>query len=260
MTELAARYLSKPQPWMSNTRLTYLHPPVLCSDCSEKMSVKVCCISSFGFSALSIVNKQNGPTKHVALVGVTGVGKSTIVNVLTGSNRANVTNDVTPCTVRPDRYDIEEEGINYTLWDTRGLNEATEQEATGPIARFLRLLRVVPDADHDLRKFLRGKNPKIHLIVFCIEAKKIRVDAQWKNYDKIYAKFCKRRIKVAVVVTRLDWNIRNTDWKATCEGMAREVVGESLDARLVEAVPTFERLEDTRDCRSKILRLVSNFS
>ena len=216
--------------------------------------------SSFRFSDLSIVNKQNGSTKHVALVGVTGVGKSTIVNVLAGSNRANVTNDATPCTARPGRYDIEEEGVSYTLWDTRGLNEATEQEATGPIVRFLRLLRVVPDADHELRKFLRGKNPKIHLILFCIEAEKIRVEAQWKNYDKIYVKFCKRKIKVAVVVTRMDWNTRDTDWKGTCEGMAREVVGESLDARLVEAVPTFERLEDTTDCRSKILRLVSNFS
>jgi len=206
------------------------------------------------------MSAQNGPSKHIALVGVTGVGKSTIVNVLTGSNRASVTNDVKPCTARPDRYGIQEEGVNYTLWDTRGLNEATEQEAMGPITRFLRLLRVVPDADHELRKFLRGKNPRINLILFCIEAEKIRVDAQWKNYDKIYVKFCKRKIKVAVVVTRMDWNTRNTDWKGTCEGMARDVVGESLDARLVEAVPTFEKLEDTGDCRSKILRLVSNFS
>lgn len=209
---------------------------------------------------LSVVDAQGGPTKHIALVGMTGVGKSTLVNVLSGSIRANVTNDAEPCTTRPDRYDIEEEGVKYILWDTRGLNEATEQEATGPIARFLRLLRVIPDADHELRRFLRGKNPKISLILFCIEAEKIRVDAQWKNYDKIYVKFCKRKINVGVVVTRMDRHTRNTDWKGTCEGMAREVVGESLDARLVAAVPTFERVEETGDCRRRILRLFSNFS
>ncbi|KAH0833071.1 hypothetical protein J3R83DRAFT_12062 [Lanmaoa asiatica] len=191
---------------------------------------------------------------------MTGVGKSTLVNVLSGSNRAQVTNDVTPCTAQPDRYDIEEEGVRYTLWDTRGLNEAWEQEARGPLVRFLKLLRVLPDADHELRNFLRGKDPKITLILFCIEAEKIRVDAQWKNYAKIYVKFCKRKIKVAVMVTRMDWNTWDTDWRRTCEDMAMEVVGEVPDARLVEAVPTFERLEDTRDCRSKILRLVSNFS
>lgn len=224
------------------------------------MSPKVCCVLPFRFFILSIVNKQNGPTKHVALVGVTGVGKSTLVNVLSDSNRAQVTNDVKPCTARPDRYDIVQEGVKYCLWDTRGLNEAWEQEATGPIARFLRLLRVLPDADQELRKFLRGKDPKINLILFCIEAEKIQVDAQWKNYNKIYVKFCRRKIKVAVVVTRMDQSTRNMDWRRTCEGMARDVVGEIPDARMLEAVPTFERLEDARDSRSKILRLISNFS
>ncbi|KAF8554584.1 hypothetical protein OG21DRAFT_1439953 [Imleria badia] len=206
------------------------------------------------------MSAKNVP-KHVAIVGLTGVGKSTLVNVLTGSNHANVTNDVKPCTAQAVRYDIELEGVRYTLWDTRGLNEASEQGATGPIARFLSFLRGTPDADQELRKFLRGKNPKISLILFCIEAEKIRVDAQWKHYDKIYVKFCKRRTKVAVVVTRMDGNTkRTTEWRTTCEDMAKEVVGESLDARLFEAVPAFERVDDTGDCRSKIFRLISNFS
>ncbi|KAF8121738.1 hypothetical protein EV363DRAFT_1437064 [Boletus edulis] len=167
-----------------------------------------------------------------------------------------------PCTAQPDCYDIEKEGVRYTLWDTRGLNEASQQGGASPIARFFRFLRAVPEADRELQRFLRGKNPRISLILFCIEAEKIQVDAQWKNYDKIYVKFCKRKIKVAVVVTRMDSNTRNTDWRGTCEGMAREVVGESLDARLIEAVPGFdsERSEDIGDCRSRLLRLIANFS
>lgn len=224
------------------------------------MSAKVRCVVSFRFFVLSIVNEQNRSAKHIAIVGLTGVGKSTLVNVLTGSNRANVTNDAKPCTAQPDRYDVEMEGTRYTLWDTRGLNEASEQGAMGPVAWFRSLLRNTPDADRKLREFLRGKNPKISLILFCIEAEKIRVDAQWKNYDKIYTKFCKRKAKVAVVVTRMDGNTKKTDWRATCEGMVKEVVGESLDGRLVEALPAFERVEDTGDCRSKIFRLISNFS
>lgn len=182
------------------------------------------------------------------------------MNVLSGSNCANVSNDAGPCTAQPVRYDIEQEGVKFSLWDTRGLNEALEEEATGPITRFLRLLRVLPDADRELRKFLRGNNPKINLILFCIGAEKIQVDAQWKNYDKIRVKFCRGKIKVAVVVTQMDWNTRNTDWRGACGSMAGDVVGEVLDARLVEAVPMFGRLEETRDCKSRILRIISNFS
>lgn len=230
--------------------------------CSTRQCHQRCvAFFSVGFFTPSIVNKQNRPTKHVALVGVTGVGKSTLVNVLTGSNRAKVTNDAKPCTDQPDRYDTEQEGVGYSLWDTRGFNEAWEREAAGPITRFLKLLRVLPDADQELRRFLRGKDPKITLILFCIEAEKIGIDVQWKNYDKIYAKFCRRKIKVAVVVTRMDIrDTRNTNWRRTCESMAKDVVGEVPDARMVEVVPAFERLEDTRDCRNKILRLISDFS
>lgn len=69
-----------------------------------------------------------------------------------------------------------------------------------------------------------------------------------------------KKIKVGVVVTRMDLNTRDTDWRKTCDGMIREVVGEFPDARLVEVVPTFERLEETTECNRKIWRLISNFS
>lgn len=144
------------------------------------------------YSNLTIVNKQDGPTKHVALVGMTKAGKNTLVIVLNGLILAPVTNDVKPRTARPEHCDIKE-GVKYSPWDMKSLNEAQEQDTMGPISRLLKYLRGIPDVDRELRDFLRGKRPKIDFILFYIEAEKIRVPAHWKNYAKIYAKFCRKK-------------------------------------------------------------------
>lgn len=60
-----------------------------------------------------------------------------------------------------------------------------------------------------------AENPKADFILFWIETEKVQVVAQWKNHDKI---FCKRKARV-VVVTWMDLNTRNTDWRETCHGI-----------------------------------------
>lgn len=205
--------------------------------------------------------KQNQRTIHVALVGITGVGKSTLVNMLLGKEKAEVNNNVRPCTARATQYDVVEGSTRYCIWDTRGLNEASEQ--TGVSTRFLKFARIVPDADRESKKLLRGSDPRVDLVLLCIDAKKIKVKDHWKIYNKIFADFCDRKLKVGVVVMQIgERDLRDSEWKRTCAATAEGVVGreEFPDAGLMEAVPRFEALDDPRvkECKSRILRLISN--
>ena len=116
---------------------------------------------------------------HVALVGMTGVGKSTLVNVLKGEEVAKADNNVKPCTTQAMKYELVERGIEYRIWDTRGLNEASE----GALVRLGKFCRILPDADRELKKLLRGNDPRFNLVLLCIDAKKIRVNVHWKVYN-----------------------------------------------------------------------------
>ncbi|KAG9315023.1 P-loop containing nucleoside triphosphate hydrolase protein [Chiua virens] len=193
---------------------------------------------------------------HVALVGKTGVGKSTLVNVLKGEQVAEVNNNVRPCTTQPMSYEVVEGDARYCIWDTRGLEEASEQSG---ISRMLKLARMVPDAERGLKNFLCGDNPRIDLVLLCIDAKKIRVNIHWKIYNKIYTDLCEKRLRVAIVVTHMcerDFG----GWKTTCEVAARGVVDEFPTASLMEAVPMFEGPGDPRveECKRRIMGLISS--
>lgn len=176
------------------------------------------------------------------------------MNVLKGKEIAEVNNGMEPCITKTTQYEVVEGDTRYCIWDTRGLNEAWWHTAisTPP--------RIIPDSDGEVKRLLRGSDPRIDLVLFCIDAKKIGVEGHWKIYDKVYSDFCERKLKVALVVTRMaESSIRRHAWKRTCQVMAEEV-GTSLDKELMEAVPKFEDLNDPRveECKSRILRLISN--
>ncbi|KAF8554582.1 hypothetical protein OG21DRAFT_1508705 [Imleria badia] len=115
-------------------------------------------------------NQPNQPTLHVAVVGNTGVGKSTLVNVLKGKEIAKVDNNVIPCTARTTPYEMEVGRTKYCIWDTRGLNEGSEKAAF--FVRWLRRTGILPDADRELKRFLRGRNPSIDLVLLLISVKR----------------------------------------------------------------------------------------
>lgn len=198
-------------------------------------------------------------TRHIALVGITGVGKSTLVNVLQGNEVAEVNNNVRPCTTRAMKYELVEGGTRYCIWDTRGLSEASEPEAIQK--RMLKFCRIIPDAERELKNLLLGGNPRFNLVLLCVDAKKIRVPVHWKLYNLIYAEFCKRRLKVAVVVTQLgEPDPRGSEWKRICENAAKGVVEQFPDRTLMEAVPKFEELDEPEvtECKKRILTLITN--
>ncbi|KIK91380.1 hypothetical protein PAXRUDRAFT_830900 [Paxillus rubicundulus Ve08.2h10] len=191
---------------------------------------------------------MSGLSINVALVGMTGVGKSTLVNILKGSEVAEVNNDSKPCTLGATCYEVVESGTTYHIWDTRGLNEASWR-------RFNWFPWVSLDANAQLKNLLSGGqkgSPEIDLVLLCVGGEKIGIQAHWEAYTKIPTS-----IKVAVVVTRMG-DIGSSQWRQTCKDTAK-LKGIELDTNVMEGVPKFRDLQEqkARDCRDKILALIS---
>ncbi|KIJ18959.1 hypothetical protein PAXINDRAFT_166876 [Paxillus involutus ATCC 200175] len=186
-----------------------------------------------------------GSSINVALVGMTGVGKSTLINILKGSEVAEANNDVKPCTLKATCYEVgDSETGTYHIWDTRGLNEASSKRPG-------LLSWVFNDANAQLKNVLSDKN--INVVLLCIEWEKIGIAAHREVHTKIPTD-----IKVAVVVTRMGKELEDIEWKETCKGTAgpKQVV---FDTNLMEGVPTFKNLQEQKMkvCRGKILALIS---
>ncbi|KAF8844616.1 hypothetical protein BDN67DRAFT_977911 [Paxillus ammoniavirescens] len=191
-----------------------------------------------------------GSCINVALVGITGVGKSTLVNILKGSEVARANNDTNPCTLEATPYEVVDSGTTYRIWDTRGLNEASWKV-------FSWLPWVSNDANAQLKNLLRGNNStKIDVVLLCIERAKIQIASHWGVHTEIPT-----NIKVAVVVTRMGiGDIGSSEWKGTCKDAANRK-GVVLNTNLVEGVPMFTgrdfQEQKIKDCRGKILALIS---
>jgi len=195
-------------------------------------------------------------TIHVALIGVTGVGKSSIVNVLTGKAIAQVDNGVKPCTTKAKGYEVVKADTTYCIWDTRGLNEGKELEKGSLASSWMGQLLGF-DAESKLKKLLHDKNPDLALL--CVDAKKTGNSDHWSIYDNIFANL-PERMKVAVVVTRLrGGDLQDSTWKERCEANARGVFKEFPGASMIEGVPEFNKLDDqeVKDSRDRILTLIS---
>ncbi|KIJ66926.1 hypothetical protein HYDPIDRAFT_108894 [Hydnomerulius pinastri MD-312] len=199
---------------------------------------------------------------NVALVGVTGVGKSTLVNMikLQDSASAEANNDARPCTGQATRYDGKLLcGTKLNIWDTRGLNEASEKGADGTFELLISFFKRPSEADRELKKFLRKQD--IHLVLWCIEEKNIRAAAQWKSYRKISADYCRNKVKVAVVVTQVpDTKLNGQEWKNVCQGKVKDMVGKPLDEKLLAGLPVVAvgELQKKDKCKEEILKLIES--
>jgi len=201
------------------------------------------------------MTSSNQRTIHVAFIGETGAGKSSIVNLLTGKEIAQVNNDREPCTIKAAaEYKVVKADTIYHIWDTRGLNLGKEPGKVS-FARMGQKLGFIHNAESELKKLLHDQTPD--LVLLCIDARKISISDHWSMYGDIFASL-RKRMKVAVVVTRLE-DLQGSAWKERYEAMARGVFWEFPGASMIEGVPKFEELDDQdlKDCRDRILTLIS---
>ncbi|KAG6331686.1 hypothetical protein ID866_7401 [Astraeus odoratus] len=138
--------------------------------------------------------------RNVVLAGETGVGKSSLINLIVDRNLARVSNDSFGCTSDIQNYRAVIGRDYFEIWDTPGLDEGVGGTVASATART------------KLRTFLRdiSKTEGIHLLILCTRGWRISRTLQ-SNY-KIIRQATPPDVPIAIVVTGLERHPCMNDW------------------------------------------------
>ncbi|KIJ12194.1 hypothetical protein PAXINDRAFT_14965 [Paxillus involutus ATCC 200175] len=137
---------------------------------------------------------------NVVIAGESGIGKSSIINLITGRNVAKTSNDTAACTLQVESYNAHIDGRDFEIWDTPGLEEGSVTAVNA------RLSEVVIQSLQQLKR-----NGGIHLLVYCMHGN--RAKAAILNNYKAICSLVPPTTPVVAVITRLErYQDRMEDW------------------------------------------------
>jgi len=137
---------------------------------------------------------------NVVIFGETGVGKSSLINMITGAPCASVSSAAVGCTFESVPYDAELSGRKYRLWDTVGLNEGEQGNVSAD--RAIESLQEL---------VLNLQSGGVSLLVYCIRGSRLR-DIVKINYDIFSKVICGGQVPIVIVVTGLENEDNMEDW------------------------------------------------
>jgi len=141
-------------------------------------------------------------TPNVIIFGETGVGKSSLINMIAGTESAAVSSGAIGCTFESVPNEVELSGRKYRLWDTAGLNEGEHGNISGDRA-IQNLQRLVQNLQYG----------GVGLLVYCIRGSRLR-DIVKINYDLFYKIVCGAKVPIVIVATGLENEDDMEDWWA----------------------------------------------
>ncbi|KAI9571672.1 hypothetical protein HD554DRAFT_2072982 [Boletus coccyginus] len=149
---------------------------------------------------------QRRYSPNVLIVGETGVGKSSVVNLIAGEPLATVHSGAGACTMEATSYDLilpDDQGLAHhiRLFDTVGLNEPQFGKTD--------YLTAIEKANILIRELQRTGG--IRLLLFCIRAGRITAVMQ-NNYRLFCDILCQNKVPIAFVVTGLENEVSMEGW------------------------------------------------
>ncbi|KAF8548921.1 hypothetical protein OG21DRAFT_664093 [Imleria badia] len=138
---------------------------------------------------------------NIILFGESGVGKSSMINLIAGRYIAETSPDVRPCTMSHKAYYFPVNGRSYYIWDTVGLEEP-ELACNGYLAAI--------EQSYELIQHLTEQGG-VDLLLFCIRGNRVTGTTQ-SNYRLFHEVLCRSSVPIALVITHLEREDDMEDW------------------------------------------------
>jgi len=140
--------------------------------------------------------------KTVVLFGQTGAGKSSLVNLMAGEEKAKTSYGLEHCTLRWEEHLISFNGYDFKVFDTAGIDE--------PQLGIDEFLAVIENS-YNLIMELQKQGGGIDLLLFCVRAGRF-TSATQSNYRLFYEFMCQKKVPIVLVVTGLEREPHMDDW------------------------------------------------
>lgn len=145
---------------------------------------------------------------NVVIFGESGVGKSSIINMLFDKDIADTSDAAIGCTFETKLYKGTRDGYSFNIYDTAGLNESDKG-------------RVKPDqAVGNLMKLVRHLEEGIHLLIMCMKKGRIN-NAIANNYQLFYDGIFGKNVPILLVVTHCELDDPIDSWKQKNKSLLR---------------------------------------
>ena len=128
---------------------------------------------------------------NVIIFGETGAGKSSVVNMLSGGETAEVNSDAKGVTFQHERYVKDIGGRRLNVFDTVGLNEADG----GTVSSAQAIGR--------LYWLMHGLKDGVSLLVYVVRGPRLKTSVL-HNYKLFYEIFCDKEVPIVLVITALE--------------------------------------------------------
>lgn len=136
---------------------------------------------------------------NVLFFGDTGVGKSSVISMLAGSDIVPVSNAADGMTMSGQSYVANIDGVRLSLWDTPGLNEIEGGTTHARVAM------------RNIRDLIGVMQEGLSLLVYCMRAGRFRPHHK-ANYDLIVDTICQAKVPAIIVITGLENQVPRSSW------------------------------------------------